>query len=211
MMEYLHPGPAYKVITPRLVLRCWRPTDAQMLLDSITASREYLVPWMYWAVKEPTDLQTKIDHIRAWQANFNLGKDFGYGIFNLDESRVLGGTGLHTRGGSDKIREIGYWIHKDFAGQGLATEVVAALTKVGFEVDHLQRIEIRCDPANIPSEKVILKSAYVYEGTLRGLVQKPDGSYRDQKVFSLLASEYPGSPNAKMPVEAYDAYGRRII
>lgn len=204
-------GPAYKIVTPRLVIRCWQPADAQKLLDAIVASREYLIPWMYWALKEPTDLQTKIDQIRRWQANFNLGEDYAFGIFNLDESRVLGSTGLHLRGESGKMREIGYWIHKDFAGQGLATEAVAALTKVSFEVEHLQRVEIRCDPANIASSRVIIKSGYTYEGTLRGLVQKPDGSYRDQKVFGMLLSEYPSSPNVKINIQAYDAIGRRLL
>lgn len=211
MVESKAAGPAYIIVTPRLVLRCWQPADAQKILDAIKASRDYLAPWLYWALKEPTDLQTKIEQCRTWQGNFDLGRDFYYGIFNPDESQVLGGIGLHMRGTSDKFREIGYWIHKDFAGKGLATEATSAVTRIGFEVDRLQRIEIRCDPTNLPSAKVIEKCGYTYEGTLRGLVQKPDGSYRDQKVYGMLATEYPLSSCKNLPVEAFDAIGRRLL
>ena len=207
----MKPSPAYKIITPRLVLRCWQPTDAQKLLDAISASRDHLSRFLYWALDEPADLQTKIDSILLWQANFNLGKDFAYGVFSKDESQVLGGCGLHIRSKFAWTREIGYWIHKDYTGQGLATELTEALTKVGFEVDRLQRIEIHVDPENVASEKVIRKSGYTYEGTLRGLVQRPDGAFGDRMVFSMLASEYPSSPSAMIAIEAYDAYGRRLI
>lgn len=211
MTEYPIPGPAYRIVTPRLVLRCWRPTDAQKLLDALTANHEHLSRFLYWALKEPTDLQTKIEQIRTWQANFSLGKDFGYGVFNRDESQVLGGCGLHIRTIFAWTREIGYWIHKDYNGQGLATELAGALTKVGFEVDRMQRIEIRVDPENAASLKVIRKAGYTYEGTLRGLVNRPDGTFSDRMVFSMLASEYPSSPSAKLAIEAYDAFDRKII
>lgn len=207
----LYPGPAYRIVTPRLVIRCWQPPDARLLLEAITVSQAYLAPWMPWALSEPTDLQTKIDSLRRWRGRFDLGEDFMYGIFNRDETQVLGGTGLHNRLGSPEKREIGYWIHKDHAGQGLATENVAALTRVGFEVELLQRIEIRCDPTNLASRRVIEKAGYHYEGTLRGVVQKPDGSYRDQLVFSLLPEEHPASPNASIKLQAYDIYGRQLL
>ncbi|MGQ9815431.1 MAG: GNAT family N-acetyltransferase [Candidatus Roseilinea sp.] len=52
---------------------------------------------------------------------------------------LLGATG---RAGAN-AREIGYWIHVDHIGHGYATEAVAALTRAGFEIDHVQRIDIR--------------------------------------------------------------------
>ena len=82
---------------------------------------------MPWANDEPEALQKKVDRLRSFRGKFDLGQDFIYGIFNQEESRVLGGTGLHTRVGAG-AREIGYWIHQEFINQGLATEVSAALT-----------------------------------------------------------------------------------
>jgi RimJ/RimL family protein N-acetyltransferase len=53
-------GPAYRIHTQRLVLRCWHPTDAPLLKAAIDASLEHLRPWLPWAQYEPTDLHRKI-------------------------------------------------------------------------------------------------------------------------------------------------------
>src|SRR4051794_89051 len=126
-------GPAYRIHTQRLVIRCWDPADAFMLQAAVHESLDHLLPWMPWASSEPEDIQVKIERLRTFRGKFDLNQGLIYGIFNEDQTRVLGGTGLHTRLESD-AREIGYWIHKDFINQGLATEISAALTKVAFEV-----------------------------------------------------------------------------
>ncbi len=38
-----------------------------------------------------------------------------------------------------------------------------------------------------------------------------DGELRDEMVWSLLLNEYPTSPSADLPIEAYDALGRRLL
>jgi RimJ/RimL family protein N-acetyltransferase len=104
------------------------------------------------------------------RGKFDLGNDFVYGIFNPDETQFLGGTGLHTRPG-EGAREIGYWIHKAYINQGLATEVSAALTRVAFEIEHVSRVGIHCDPKNVLSASVPIKLGYIHrlcaEGTSR--------------------------------------------
>ena len=46
-------GPAYRIHTQRLVLRCWQPTDAPLLKAAIDANLEHLRPWLPWAQYEP--------------------------------------------------------------------------------------------------------------------------------------------------------------
>jgi RimJ/RimL family protein N-acetyltransferase len=130
------PNPAYRIETKRLVLRCWQPQDAALMREAAAASKEHLLPFMPWAVNEPESVESKIERIRTFRAKFDRGEDFVYGVFDRDETRVLGGSGLHTRIGEEGL-EIGYWIHKDFIGQGLATELSAALTKVAFELNSI--------------------------------------------------------------------------
>lgn len=125
-----------------MVIRCWNPGDAQLLKPAIAASLDHLKPWIPWAYEEPESLQAKIERLRQFRGKFDLDQDFLYGIFNLDETQVIGGTGLHTRAG-EGAREIGDWIHKDFINQGLATECSAALTQVAFEVDSVRRVEVQ--------------------------------------------------------------------
>ena len=110
-------GPAYRIHTERTVLRCWDPADAPLLKEAIDASLDHLRPWMPWAENEPEDLPAKVARLRRFRAEFDLGQNFIYGIFDREERRVLGGTGLHLRVGPGAL-EIGYWIRADETNQG---------------------------------------------------------------------------------------------
>ena len=115
-------GPAYRVLTPRLVIRCYNPADAALLKEAVDVSLDHLRPWMPWAARYPQPLQDMVDMLRSFRGQFDLGQDYILGIFDRDETTVLGGTGLHPRGGEGS-REIGYWIRADEIGKGYATEI----------------------------------------------------------------------------------------
>jgi RimJ/RimL family protein N-acetyltransferase len=180
------------------------------LKEAIDASLEHLRPWMLWAEHEPQSLQDKIESLRRARAQFDLGNDFIYAIFNKTESQVLGGSGLHTRAGP-MAREIGYWVHRDFINQGIATETASALTKVAFEIDGVHRVEIHCDPLNVRSAAVPQKLGYQLEARLSERIQKPDGTWRDTLVWTIFARDYPNSPSASSKLTAFDVIGRRIL
>jgi RimJ/RimL family protein N-acetyltransferase len=203
-------GPAYRILTQRLVIRCWDPGDAPLLLEAVTANLEHLRPWLPWALDEPTSLEEKVVFLRRMRIRFEQGEDFIYGIFDRDEKRVLGGTGLHTRLGPG-AREIGYWIHKDFINQGLASEASAALTRVAFEIDRVERVEIHCDPLNVRSAAVPRKLGFTHVVTRIQDHPSTYGEMRDTMIWVLAAADYPGSPAASARLEAYDAAGRRIL
>lgn len=210
MMSSNSQGPAYRIETRRLVVRCWAPADAPLLKAAIDASLDHLRPWMPWARGEQEDIDARVKHLRQWRAKFDLDQDYVYGIWNRAEDSVLGGTGLHTRRGPHTL-EIGYWIHADHINQGLATEAAAALTRVAFEVNSVRCVEIRNDPTNLPSAAVPRKLGFVHEATLRQRLPTPSGELRDIMIWSLLAGEYPDSPAAGAEIAAFDAAGRRIL
>jgi RimJ/RimL family protein N-acetyltransferase len=204
------PGPAYRIITSRLVIRCPEPTDAPALDLAIRNSLDHLLPWVLWAKAEPVSLDERIEFLRHTRGNFDLGTDFGYLIFNLSETILLGGTGLNTRLGQG-AREIGYWIHKGHINQGYATEVSSALTKVAFEVDHVRRVEIHCDPTNIRSASIPRKLGFIHEANLHNRAENAAGNLRDSMIWSLFEENYPTSLAAKADIQAFDVIGRRII
>jgi RimJ/RimL family protein N-acetyltransferase len=209
-MTLAFPGPAYRIHTPRLVIRCWDPRDAPALKAAIDASLEHLRPWLPWVDQEPEALQAKVERLRQWRGKFDLGQDFTYGLLDPEESQVLGAAGLHTRLG-EGVREIGYWVHQAHTGRGLATEAAAALTRVAFEVEGVQRVEIRCDPANQRSAAVPRKLGFLHEATLGQRRPLPDGRWGDTMIWTLFAGDYAASPAAQMPIEAFDVLGRRLL
>ena len=204
-------GPAYRIVTRRLVIRCWSPRDASLLQEAIAQSLDHLLPWMPWARREHEEnLETKVQRLRRFRADFDLDRDYFYAIFSADESKVLGGTGLHTRAG-EGAREIGYWIHAHHLRKGFATEAAAGLTRVAFEVDRVRRVEIHCDPANHVSASVPRKLGFTHEATLRLRGLTVDGKPRDSMIWSLLSEEYPAAPAATAELEAHDSLGRRLL
>jgi RimJ/RimL family protein N-acetyltransferase len=192
-------GPAYRIVTPRLVIRCWDPRDAPLAKEAIDSSLDHLRAWMPWAHHEPQTLAEKIELLREFRGQFDLGSDAVYGIFDRAEERALGGTGLHPRIGEGGL-EIGYWIRADSAGQGLVTESTAALTRVAFEVAGVEHVEIHCARENQASAAIPRKLGYE-------LAAEED----DDLVFRLAAADFPASPAAAARVAAYDVVGELLI
>jgi RimJ/RimL family protein N-acetyltransferase len=202
-------GPAYRIVTERLVIRCWEPRDAPMLSAAIEASKEHLRPWMPWA-KDLNDVDSVYQRLRKFRADFDLGTNFVYGVLDRGETMVLGGTGFHPRVGPGAL-EIGYWVHVDHVGRGYATELAAALTKVAFEVNGVHRVDIHVDPANARSVAVPRKLGFTREATLRSRLVRHDGTYADSTIWTMLREEYEASSVKAARVEAFDGMGRRMV
>jgi RimJ/RimL family protein N-acetyltransferase len=75
---------------------------------------------------------------------------------------VVGAAGLHRRIGPRAI-EIGYWVHVDHTGRGIATRVAAALTEAALALPDVDRVEIHCDRANVRSAAIPRRLGYRLE------------------------------------------------
>jgi RimJ/RimL family protein N-acetyltransferase len=198
---------AYRIVTERLTLRCWSPSDAPALKAAVDANREHLKN-MPWARFEPMTLDDRITLLRQFRARVDLNQELIYGIF--ENGAITGACGLHPRVG-DGAAEIGYWIAADRVGNGLATETAAALTRVGFELEKLARVEIHCAPTNHASANVARKLGYTHEATLRGRGIDGAGQPRDTMFWTLFAEDYPKTPSPQRAIQVFDAAERRIL
>jgi len=203
--------PPYRIETERLVIRCYEPEDAPLLKEAIDSSLDHLRPWMPWARNEPQTLDEKVELLRSFRAQFDADENYPYGVFSADESRQLGGAGLHPRGGEGSL-EIGYFIRADSIGQGLATEVTAVLTRAGIEKCGLVRMDVQVEPENERSIRIPRKLGFTEEATLRRRLEPKEegGPRRDAILFTMLAEELPGSPCMAYEYLAYDALGREL-
>jgi RimJ/RimL family protein N-acetyltransferase len=164
---------------------------------------------MPWVHDEPEPFEQKQKRVLRFRGLFDLQEDYVYGIFDPNETRLIGGTGLHTRLGANEL-EIGYWIHKDYTSKGLVTESTAALVKVAFEVIHIHRVEIHCDPGNHASAAIPRKLGFTHEGTLRAKTSFLD-HWSDSMIWGLLETEYPNTPSIDAHIKAFDAHGQPVL
>lgn len=134
------------------VVRKYETADAQALVDAVTDSYKHLEPWMPWIKFEPQSLTEREELIKTWSEAWDSRTEFVMGIFLGD--RVVGGTGLHLSGDVNTV-EIGYWVHLDYIGRGIATQVSRSLAETAFalwaEIDTVVLIH---DEANVASGKV---------------------------------------------------------
>ena len=161
-----------RVETERLVLRPWREDDVDRLLEAITSSLDHLRAWLPWALHEPETREAKLERIRASLHAFEVGERWTFGLFDRDETRLVGGVGIETLttgpgtlADAGRARELGYWLRVDCVGRGLATEAVGALTVVCFEEAGLDYLEIQCDPDNGPSAGIPARLGYRHSET----------------------------------------------
>jgi RimJ/RimL family protein N-acetyltransferase len=178
-----------RIVTRRLVLRCYRVSDAPALKRAIDANLEHLRPWMPWALEEPSPLDAIEARLAQFAASFAAGTNWVYGMFEPDEARVIGGAGLHPRIGDGGL-EIGYWVDAGWTGRGLATEAAEALTGAAFGRPDIARVEIRCDPRNVASAGVPRRLGYRLVEILQGNAVTPTGAPRDTMVWRMARDEW---------------------
>ena len=192
------------------MLRPYDPDDAPLLKDAVDRSLDHLRPWMPWTPDAPEPLDDVYARLREFRAQYDRDENHILGAFAADESRLLGGTGLHSRQGEGGL-EIGYWLAADAVGQGYATELAAVLTRVSFACFDVDRVEIRVDPANERSDRIPPKLGFTREAMLRRRLQaKGESGLRDANVWTMFRSELPGSAVERHRYVAYDGLGREL-
>jgi RimJ/RimL family protein N-acetyltransferase len=208
-MGWEGPPAPRRIETERLVLRCYEPADAPLLKEAVDASVDHLRPFSPWLGDELPTLDEQVEVVARFRVAFDAADAFTYGVFDPAERTLLGGTGLHARVGTGGL-EIGYWVRASATRQGIATEVTAVLTRIGFEVCLADRIEIRIDPKNTKSFGVPQKLGFPVEATLRRrLPARPGQPLRDVVIHTLFREDY--DPAVAPPLRAYDALGRQVL
>jgi len=169
--------------TRRLVIRPLKRGDDRHIHPAVRESIEQLQFWLPWAT--PGYKRTDTERFtRAAIRAFAKGEDYALAIFTR-AGEFVGGTGLHPRGRRDApYFEIGYWCRTPLAGRGYVTEAVKALMRYALRKGRAHRIEIRCDPRNRASQRVIEKAGLAKEGRLRKVGRDGRGRYVDLLVYA---------------------------
>lgn len=156
------------------------------LFDLTDSNRSYLREWLPWldSIATVSDTETFIDSVIR---EYNTGGGSNFAV--LYEGPICGVASLHKIDAQNKIGFIGYWLGKEYVGNGIITEVVKILLELGFVEYQLNKIEIRCAEANSKSRAIPERLGFTQEATLRQC-EYLYSRYVDHVVYSLLASEY---------------------
>jgi len=91
--------------------------------------------------------------------------------------------------------EVGYIVHPDFSGRGLAGEGARAMLQIGFEVVRMHRIVGRIDARNTASARVLEKLGMRREAHfVRNETVKSE--WTDEVIYAMLAEEWASNPGS---------------
>ena len=148
--------------TERLRLRPLGRDDAGEVFERWTSLAE--VPrYMAWRRHESLDDARRF---LEWIAETNAnGASRDWMIETRAGGEPIGTVGLQTL--SSFSYELGYVLAPAAWNRGFATEAVAAVTRVAFELEETERIQAHCHPDNGASIRVLERCGYEREGLLR--------------------------------------------
>jgi ribosomal-protein-alanine N-acetyltransferase len=134
--------------------------------------------------------ETVKNMIGHFERDFNKRKGIFLGISQSDSPESIVGVAEMFDYHSDvNMITIGYRLHEQFWGQGIATITVNAMTDYLFNRVGVNRIQAFVLPENIKSQNVLQRNKFTQEGIVReGHIWKGKGVV-DLVMYSLLKSD----------------------
>lgn len=177
-------------------LRRWTTADLDILHAATIASQAHLLPWMPWAKHiSPEDPSNARGYLERSEQQWREGTSFNYAIVDA-RGTVLGSAGLMGRIAPGGL-EIGYWVHVDHIGHGLATRSAAALTEAGLALPEVDIIEIHHDTDNTLSGRVPPRLGFVFSREI--VARDPSAAGTGiHAVWEMARTSWPTSPGAAL-------------
>ena len=122
----------------------------------------------------------------------------GLAVEELRTGRVVGDVMLRIEPSHSIARmptdewegTIGYALHPDVQGRGLAAEAAAELLVIGFGELRLRRITADAYADNVASNRVLRRIGMRHEATVRAKSLGKDGTWLDDNTWALLREEW---------------------
>ena len=134
------------------------------------------------------------DFVDSWLRRYEDGRRDGtreaFTIEDPSDGRFLGIAVAPSIKREERTAELGYVIHPEARGRGIATAALSWLTDWGFRELDAIRLELVISTQNPASKRVAEHNGYRYEGTLRSLFVVP-GRWEDAEMWSRLATDPP--------------------
>lgn len=160
-----------EIHTPRLRLRHARPNDLAAMHGVLSDSRAT----RWWS----TPPHASLEESRSWLDSMIAGNAEGSDDFIIErDGRVIGKAGFF------RLPEVGYILHPDHWGQGLASEAVGAAIDHVFATRDVDTLTADVDPENQASIRLLERCGFVRTGFAER-TWSVGGQWKDSLYFGL--------------------------
>jgi len=175
-------------VAPGMCLREMRAADASALFALTAANRAHLKRWLPWLDGVRTAADSR-KFIRQSQQRRVRGEALTFGVFV--GSQLAGVVEAHALDWENRQTTLGYWLGKEFEGQGLMTRACARLIAYLLAELGFHRIGIHCAVQNWKSRAIPERLGFRQEGVLRQSEWLYD-HFVDHVVYARLAGAWQG-------------------
>lgn len=166
--------------TDRLLLRHARPGD----LADLHAVFSDPGTMRWWS----TLLHTSLDETRTWLDGMIAGNAAGSDDYVIErDGRVIGKAGFY------RMPDIGYILHPDHQGQGLASEALRAVIAHVFARRPADTLTADVDPANAASIRLLERLGFRQTGSAER-TWNIGGDWKDSLYYGLTRADWARQP-----------------
>ncbi len=177
-IEEVTPHGTAELWTERLVLRRYRPEDAQALYRNFGTDPE-MSRYSGWNPYETPEMAEET--VRRFIESYGGGRSYSW---VMDYEDVLVGT-IGAYGYEDGRIEAGFSVQRDWQGRGFATEALKKVLEYLKENEGIPLVTAWCAAENAGSRRVLEKSG------MRLVRTEKDGLSAGGRVYDKLIFEYP--------------------
>jgi len=173
-----------------VTLRPWGADDAPVVVAALDGDPE-IARWLD-QVPQPYGLDQAREYLAACRRDWEEGAGATFAVLDATDGRALGSLGIRLAGLEDGVAEAGYWTAREARGRGAATHALRLAARWILGHEGVERLQLRTDALNVPSQRVAEKAGFTREGVLRSSHYNPRlGRRVDYVMFSLLPGELP--------------------
>jgi len=179
-----------ELTTQRLVIREYKIEDAKSVSKY---SNNLNISKFMRSMPYPNTIEQATEYInKTLKDQFDSPRvNYKFGITLREDNIVIGGIALVEVDAFSETSTMGYWIAEEFWRKGLMFEATKRVIEFAFEELKLRRLNSNAHTENTPSNELLKKLGFVYEGTRIKLDKvKSTGELRDTNVYGLLKENW---------------------
>lgn len=163
-----------ELITPRLLLQAIGPEDQAFIFEGL--SHPQVIPFYGVRYDSFEATQAQMDWYRQLEVG---GTGLAWKIIEKSTGEKAGVIAVYAYKSEHKKAEVGFWLLPKFWSRGYAAEALHAVMEYWKKEKGLHRMEAFVEEGNGASSKLLERSGFQHEGTMR------DGEIKNGKFISL--------------------------
>lgn len=175
-------------INEDISLRMFNLEDAEELFNLTINSKPNLKEWLGW-LDYTNEVKDTAEFIKATLKGIEETGGYPKTVAIIYKGKIAGTIGFNEINKANKIGVVGYWLGKEFQGNGIMTKACKGFFNYGFKELGLNRIEIRVATENEKSRAIPERLGFVEEGKIREAEWLYD-HYVDHIIYGLLKREW---------------------